>query len=336
MTAGRATPAVSVVVPAFDAAETLDEQLTALREQVVPDGVGVEVLVCDNGSRDATRALVEARAQQWPALRLLDASARRGPAAARNVGAAAARGELVLFCDADDVVAPGWVAAMVTALGEHPLVAGRLEYGRLNGTSRLLPRIGVLDSGLYTKPFMPGLPGGGSGNMGVRRETFLALGGFCEDAPVAEDVDLCWRAQLGGRTLAFVGDAVVHVRRRGTVRGLWRQGFAYGRGDAWLIRRFAGAPVPQPGPAAPARVGLRRRVRRFLGAVHRLADFGDRIFGAAFVLGRTFGRPPEPTPWDRHEPGPALTAAMAGAASRDHAGRQTSEPVDRGLRTTAG
>ncbi len=317
MTPAGTSPAATVVVPAFNAAATLGEQLAALRTQAAPGGGPLEVLVCDNGSTDGTRAVVEEHARDWSGLRLVDASARRGPAAARNVGAAAARSQLLLFCDADDVVAPGWAEALVAALAEHPLVAGRLEYGLLNGWSRLRPRSAVLDSGLYTKAFLPGLPGGGSGNMGVRREIFLALGGFCEDAPVAEDTDLCWRAQLSGHALAFVPDALVHVRRRDTARGLWRQGFSYGRGDAWLIRRFAGAPVlaaADPGPAAPApRRSVWRRLRRVLGAVRRLTYLGDRLFGSALALGRRFGRFPEPVPWDRHVPAAGRFPESGGA-----------------------
>src|SRR5690242_355556 len=101
-------PELSVVIAAFDAQHTLGEQLDALAGQDV--GFAFEVLVCDNGSRDATPALVRRRQEHEPWLRLVDASARRGPSAARNIGAGHARGRFLAFCDADDVVGQGWLA----------------------------------------------------------------------------------------------------------------------------------------------------------------------------------------------------------------------------------
>ena len=133
---GGVVPVVSVVVPAFDAESTLGEQLGALAGQV---GAPVfEVLVCDNGSRDGTAGVVwsfvgrSVGSVAWSGVRLVDASVRRGPAAARNVGAGRARGEFLVFCDADDVVSPGWVAALHAGLADHDLVAGGLEWELLN------------------------------------------------------------------------------------------------------------------------------------------------------------------------------------------------------------
>src|SRR5690349_1945599 len=105
---------LSIVIAARDAAATLGEQLDALATQVW-DGTW-EVLVVDNGSTDATCAIVRAAARQWPGLRLVEATDGVGPAYARNVGSRSATGRSLAFCDADDVVAPGWVAAMGGAL----------------------------------------------------------------------------------------------------------------------------------------------------------------------------------------------------------------------------
>src|SRR6476469_9739853 len=99
---------LTVVIAARDAQATLGEQLDALSAQEW-DGAW-EVLVVDNGSSDATCPMVEAAAATWPALRLLVATDGVGPAFARNTGARAAAGRGLVFCDADDVVAPGWVA----------------------------------------------------------------------------------------------------------------------------------------------------------------------------------------------------------------------------------
>ncbi len=324
------TDQVTVVVPAYDAQDTLRQQLLALRAQGTGSTAGWEVLVCDNGSSDGTRALVQEMAADWPRLRLVDASARRGPGAARNIGAQAARGRYLLFCDADDMVGTGWLATMSAALHEHPMVAGRIEGDLLNVGSRMRSHRTIQDSELFTKPFLPGLRAAGAGNLGVRREVFLALGGFSEETSVGEDVDLCWRAQLSGYTLAFVPGAVVHVRKRDTVRGLWRQAYAYGVGDRWLMARFArvepvgavqtaqvgvptsrppegadiGAAVAGPPDSVPPRraldVGRARRLaargRRVLRVRHP-GDLADWVFAAGVWCGARTGRVDAPTPW---------------------------------------
>src|SRR5690606_10578144 len=94
-------PQISVVIPARDAARWIDAQLGALACQEVP--VPWEVVVADNGSTDDTVARAEAWADRLP-VRVVDASGRPGPNHARNQGTAAARGDLLLYCDADDVV----------------------------------------------------------------------------------------------------------------------------------------------------------------------------------------------------------------------------------------
>ena len=120
---------VSVIIPAFDAAETLDEQLAALARQTPP--FAWEVLLCDNGSRDGTVELATSWADRLPGLRIVDASSRRGPSFARNEGAQASAASLLLFCDADDIVADDWVERMAEGLSRASLVAGSLETARL-------------------------------------------------------------------------------------------------------------------------------------------------------------------------------------------------------------
>src|SRR6476469_9044416 len=111
----------SVVIPTFNAASMLDEQLAALAAQ---DGdVDFEVIVADNGSTDDLPGVVE-RWSDTLDVRTVDASARRGPSAARNIGATASTAPLLLFCDADDIATSNWVSSLAAALKEHPFVGG--------------------------------------------------------------------------------------------------------------------------------------------------------------------------------------------------------------------
>ncbi len=247
---------LSVVIAAFDAARTLDQQLAALSRQRVD--ATWEVLIADNGSTDGTRELAAAWADRLPRLRVIDASARRGAGAARNIGVEAATGRDVVFCDADDVVADEWLAAMHRALTRHSLVAGRFDGTLLNTDrvrrSRTLPQQDGLQ---HTDPF-PAWAHAGAGNLGMRRELFRAVGGFDPDALFLEDTDLCWRLRLAGVPVAWVPDALVHVRLRGTLRSAFGQGYHYGSGEHWLARRYrdqvtaTGAATSRE-PAVPAR-----------------------------------------------------------------------------------
>lgn len=227
---------LSVVIAAHNAADTLAQQLAALSRQQVD--ARWEVLVADNGSTDHTRQLAAAWADRLPGLRVIDASARRGAGAARNIGVAAATGRDVVFCDADDIVADGWLAALHSALRHRSFVAGRFDDGLLNSPrvrrSRTLPQ----RDGLQRSAHLPGLWHAGAGNLGVRRELFRAVGGFDPDALFLEDTDLCWRLQLAGVPLVWTPEALVHVRLRGTLRSAFSQGYHYGSGERWLARRY--------------------------------------------------------------------------------------------------
>ncbi len=121
---------LSVVIPARNEASTITAQLDALTAQRW-DGTW-EIVVVDNGSTDETPAVVSSYADRCTWVRLVRALERAGLNYARNVGIEAARGTAFALCDADDLVAPGWIAAMGDALRIAPLVTGPLELDRLN------------------------------------------------------------------------------------------------------------------------------------------------------------------------------------------------------------
>ena len=121
---------LSVVIPCYNAAATIGEQLEALARQEW-DG-DWEVVVSDNGSTDGSQDVVHGFKDRLPELRLVDSSATRGASYARNVGIEQARGDWILTCDDDDVAADNYVAAMAEALGIHDFVACRHDPRPLN------------------------------------------------------------------------------------------------------------------------------------------------------------------------------------------------------------
>jgi GT2 family glycosyltransferase len=238
------TPEVSIVIACRDAELTLGVQLAALSRQECP--VPWNVVISDNGSTDGTVALARSFTDRLPGLVIVDSSDRTGAGHARNVGSRATQAPLLVFCDADDEAAPGWLAAIVQALGTHPFVAGRFDAEKLNSAAIFRSRPLQQSSGLQCSPFGPDLPHAGAGNLGIRREVFLRAGGFDPVVGCLEDTDLCWRIQLSGTKLVFAPDAVMHVRLRSSLRTMWAQGRAYGTASALLTYRYATITIPAP------------------------------------------------------------------------------------------
>jgi glycosyltransferase involved in cell wall biosynthesis len=233
---------VSVVIPTFNGAGTLGEQLDALARQ---DWQGpLEVVVSDNGSTDDTRAVVQSFAERFSSLTLVDSSDVPGAAHARNVGVSAAKGDYLLFCDADDTVGEGWLKAMAAALDRHPVVAARLEYRRLNPAwTRDIYGDPQHDELLAPPSFLPFAFGG---SLGVRRDVHINVGGFDPEYPTGEDVDYSYRIQLSGTPIHFVPAAVVHVRVRQRPGEIFRQFRAYGREWATLLKQYSSYGMQRP------------------------------------------------------------------------------------------
>ena len=107
-------PVISVIIPARDASATIERQLRAVCAQEL-DG-SFEVLVVDNGSTDDTSEVVTKVSAALPQIRLVRGPRRPNRSAARNVGAAAAQAPRLAFCDADDIVGEGWLAALTGSI----------------------------------------------------------------------------------------------------------------------------------------------------------------------------------------------------------------------------
>ncbi len=230
--AGADGVAISVIVAVKNGLPWLHEQLRALESQQC--SAPWEIVVADNASTDGTSAVVQSYATEDRRLRLVDASSVKGPAATRNLGVGAARGEILAFCDADDVVHPGWVESWLPALGEADVAAGRNDTWSLNGETP--PRPAVPKPPPQARQF-GFLEAAGSGNMAVRRDAFESVGGFDEELLVGEDTDLCWRLQLAGHKFT-IGEGVISRRERSGTVALLKRSIQYGRCGPILYRRY--------------------------------------------------------------------------------------------------
>jgi glycosyltransferase involved in cell wall biosynthesis len=164
---------VSVVMPVRNGMPHLAVQLDALGRQTYHGRW--EVIVSDNGSTDDSAEAVRAASGRVP-LRVVDSREAPGAAGARAVGARAAQGRLLLFCDCDDVAADDWVERMVAALAEYPAVGGHIDDASLNADSVVAWRPRITPGGL-PRPFGL-LPYALAGNCGLRRDVYEQVGGF--------------------------------------------------------------------------------------------------------------------------------------------------------------
>jgi GT2 family glycosyltransferase len=233
--APEAPPAASVIIVTRDRRDELAEAL----DSVAAQQGSFEVIVVDDGSRDGTPALLQAR----PGVVAIRRDTPGGPGVARNDGASRARGRSLVFLDSDCRVLPGWLKAMVAPLERDGV-------GAVGGAEELDPAepfLGRVFHFVLTSPLTTGRIRGGSGgraakyrprsySLAVRRTDFERAGGF---APMhhGEDIEFVTRIAALGLELVHAPEARVHHRRRRTWRGFARQLHAMGRARAALIRR---------------------------------------------------------------------------------------------------
>ncbi len=199
-------PEISVVIPVLNAAKTVADQLEAVLGQ---KGVAsFEVVVVDNGSSDGTLELVTNYAKKDERVQLIDGSAApRGGGAAKNLGAKRARSDLIAFCDADDLVAPGWLQAVQVGLLSAPVVLVVREYWSLNPhLSRRFQR----KTRLLDKAF--GVVSISGGAFGIRKGAYQEIGGFDETFAGSVDTEFSLRLHRAGYAVIAVPEAEVSVR----------------------------------------------------------------------------------------------------------------------------
>lgn len=242
-------PAVSVAIPVRNGAATIGEQLEAVLAQEC--AAPFEVVVADNGSTDATAAVVAAFAARDGRVHLVAAADEASEAGARNAALAACRAPIVACCDADDVVRPGWLAAIVEAFagGAHAVSVTR-EYWTLNP--------GFREAGFPATHLNTWLAGGA---FAVRRDLYLELGGFDPTMPVCADTEFGFRLQRStGRRAVPLPDAVVSVRLARDSVAVFRRARRQARTWPELQRRHP----TEMAPAAADMPALRRRMAWWL------------------------------------------------------------------------
>jgi len=227
---------LSVIIPCLNGEATLAVQLEALANQQWSEPW--ELILSDNGSTDNSVKIALNYKDRFPAFRVIDASKKIRQSHALNEGVKVAETDSVAFCDADDEVSPGWLASIGNALRDHDVVHGQFYFDKFNAPNDAKMAANSWNNGLCKKQF---LPGGGAGNLGIKRWVHEAIGGFDEKIPRFEDSDYYWKLQLEGFKLHYVPEAIIQVRMgrvNPSLSSLFRRGRTGTAGKYWLYKRY--------------------------------------------------------------------------------------------------
>ncbi len=224
-------------------------------------------------------------------VRVVRATAERSPAHARNTGAKAARGEWILFLDADCTPLPGLLEAYFAAPVDPDVGAMAGEVVPAPDPTTLAARYATERSFLGQQAHVshPYLPRAAAANLMVRRAAFEQVGGFLEGVRAAEDTDFSWRLQRAGWRLELRSAAAVQHTYRATLGELRRQWRGYAAGRAWLARRYGGF-SPEPSVRRGLKRGLGRLGRSPGGGAPRRATARGSVDIASAVSPRRPGR----------------------------------------------
>jgi glycosyltransferase involved in cell wall biosynthesis len=224
-------PKFSIIIPTHNRPSHLSVCLESIVHQTYPTQ-HFEVIVIDDGSKTPITPVV-AKFQDRLNLALLTQQ-NRGPASARNTGAAKARGRYLVFTDDDCAPAPNWLQKLEERFDStfNIMIGGRtinaLSDNAYSMTSQVLVSylFEYYNADKTNSRFLT------SNNMAVHAESFRTLGGFDQTYPdaAAEDRDLCDRWLCCGYDMIYAPEVIVYHRHHLTLRTFLKQHFGYGRG----------------------------------------------------------------------------------------------------------
>ena len=231
----------SVIVPAYNAAKTLQSLLDSLSNQTHKD---FEIIVIDDGSNDETYKIAQSYACD-----LIHLIENHGPAYCRNFGAQNARGDILVFIDSDCRADRMWIEKMVRHFSQ-------------NDTEAIMGKLILLPSSLLGNSISAlGFPAGGaigfdkiwkvdkegytdslsSCNCAIKRDVFWNVGGFDETFPYAggEDSLLAYNIRASKYRIKYCPDVLVCHQARDSLNDFFRWHFRRGISSYIFSRKIA-------------------------------------------------------------------------------------------------
>ena len=227
-------PMVSILVPCYNEAQNLRETVGALAAQNYPL---FEVIAINDGSKDATGAMLDQLLEEMPNLRVVQFAKNQGKAMALRMGALAARGEFLVCIDGDALLHPNAAAHFVRHFIDYPRVGavtgnprirtrstllGRIQVGEFSSIVGLIKRAQRVCGNLFTV----------SGVVCAYRRSGLHHCNYWGLDMLTEDIDATWRLQMQHWTVHYEPNAICWMLMPETLRGLWRQRLRWAQGGA--------------------------------------------------------------------------------------------------------
>lgn len=267
-------PRVSVVIPSYNSAKTIEACLNSLQRQKT--AVAYEVIVIDS-STDATPAIIQ---EKFPTVKLIHLSEQTYPGAGRNIGVKEAQGKIITFIDSDCVAAEDWVEKAIGSISEkYSFVGGGVHNGNpqscvsnvdfwltFNEFTHSMPRREVT--------FMP------TCNFVCTKKAFLEMGGFDPRLLAGEDTLFCHEA--GKKySLLFNPKLTVSHTNRTQLNAFLRHHYSFGKHSAFLRQNFE---LPGNKLSKYALLSFLAPAVKYIRITSRMARWNRQDFLSYFIL----------------------------------------------------
>lgn len=223
----------SIIIPCFNEENNIGPCIDSIRAQDFSKN-GYEIIAVDNGSIDDTVRIIREKRVK------LGNAEKKGPAAAKNRGIEIAKGEIIVFLDADCIAGKDWLKNLIKPFENSGVgcVAGEIQGFEPNThLERFLNmRKHLSQSSNVRHPF---LPYAATANAAYRREVFDRVGRFDENLIIGEDADFSWKMQIKTQLeLYYNPDAVVFHPQETTIKGLFSQKKRHAYGTVALYKKY--------------------------------------------------------------------------------------------------
>lgn len=233
---------VSVIIPAYNESEVIDDCLQSLVEQEFFD---FTAYIIDDASTDDTRERIEKYCKMFPHRIQLLEFGKVGPGKARNLAARQSPSEIIAFMDADCIASPSWLKELVRVFEDHPdavSVGGPHRAPSSSSPFQIAVEkffhiaAGSVDFFQSHENEVKECKHNPLCNTSYRRKDFLELNGFREDLFPGEDIELDLRMKSQGKKIFYNPAALVYHHRPENIERFRKVMFAYGRAQGKLVR----------------------------------------------------------------------------------------------------
>ena len=238
----KQTPGASILIPCFNEEANVRETVAYALASEYAD---FEVIAINDGSADATGAILDELAARHDCLRVVHLASNQGKAVALRSGALTAKNEFLICIDGDALLHPNAVSWMMFHLTSGPRVGavtgnprilnrstllGKLQVGEFSSIIGLMKRAQRVYGRIFTV----------SGVIAGFRRTALHRIGYWSEQMVTEDIDISWRLQMDHWDIRYEPEALCYIYMPETFRGLWRQRLRWAQGGVEVLRRQMG------------------------------------------------------------------------------------------------